>query len=669
VKFNELQIQSRQYALQGLVMGFLPLTVLACEIQHPYLAGLFGPWGQALSLLLGLMIPVLQISGIAMIFSKPHRGKLLVLAGMMLNTAILWFELINDALLTLFYAILSAGGLYYMFSARLYPAAKLTGKLQLNRFYGCCWGTLLLTLFSPLFAYKFEFFPLAVLINTFVGMVLLIPYLKIREFFHHPRLITALLGVVLIILLTETFTGGIVITALIFAVIALVLILRRKHADLQYLELILRHPARCLVLTFMALCAAGTLLLRTPIAMQENIPVIDAAFTAVSGACITGLTTIDVSKELTPVGRIFLLLLIQCGGLGIMTLATLALHALGKLSLNQELIFNEISGVEENDLSRNLRLIFSFTFIVELIGAFFLTWGFYSVHGNFAQALELGVFTSISAYCNAGIFPGEAGLSPYMNEGMLLLVIACQVVLGGVSPAVTFGLLDMRRKRQLPFISKLVLYSTGILLLTGAFFVLLFEWNGILGHLGITDKVINSIFLSASMRTAGFNAVDLLSMGVPAAMLTMALMFIGGSPGGTAGGIKTTTAAVLLFAFRAALRNEEQVVIGSRRVSHSSVLHALAVLVSAICVLFVLVLLLVSTQDISPGKLTFEAVSALSTVGLSLGITESLDVIGKIIIIIAMFVGRIGPLTLFLLLSDRHPGKTPGYPRIDIPLG
>jgi len=149
----------------------------------------------------------------------------------------------------------------------------------------------------------------------------------------------------------------------------------------------------------------------------------------------------------------------------------------------------------------------------------------------------------------------------------------------------------------------------------------------------------------------------------------MALMFIGGSPGGTAGGIKTTTAAVLLFAFRAALRNEEQVVIGSRRVSHSSVLHALAVLVSAICVLFVLVLLLVSTQDISPGKLTFEAVSALSTVGLSLGITESLDVIGKIIIIIAMFVGRIGPLTLFLLLSDRHPGKTPGYPRIDIPLG
>ena len=454
MRFNQLQIQSRQYTLQGMLMGFLPLTILACDVEHPYLHWL-------ITAAAGLMIPVLQVAGIGMIFRKPIRGKVLVGIGMLLNTGVLWFDLINDALLTLFYAILSAAGLYYLLTARLYPAKNLTPALQLNRLNGSCWALLLLTLFSPLFAYKFSFFPLAVLISVFISIYFCGVYLRMRAFFDRKCLMLCCLGTLAAGVLICFFCNWIVVTALLLSIPALVLTLYHRHSDLEYWDFIIQHPARCLMLTFLILCGAGTLLLRTPVAMQGEISVIDAAFTAVSASCITGLSTIDVAGDLTLCGRIFLLVLIQLGGLGIMTLTTLALHALGKLSLNQELIFSEINGEQESNLFKNLRLIVCFTFGVELIGAFFLSWGFYSVHGNWAQAIELGIFTSISAYCNAVMFPGEAGLAPYMTEGMLLMVIAIEVVLGGISPLVTFSVLDMRRKRQLPFVSKLVLKSTG----------------------------------------------------------------------------------------------------------------------------------------------------------------------------------------------------------------
>jgi trk system potassium uptake protein TrkH len=215
----------------------------------------------------------------------------------------------------------------------------------------------------------------------------------------------------------------------------------------------------------------------------------------------------------------------------------------------------------------------------------------------------------------------------------------------------------------------MVLYVTGILLAAGALLLLLFEWNGILAELSIPGKLVNAFFLSASARTAGFSTVSLAGINLQSFMIIIFLMFVGGSPGGSAGGVKTTTIAVLFFTFGAALRNRDTVTVGGWKIAHRTVIQAVAIVMAALMILFLTMLMLTATQDIPAGKMFFEAVSALSTTGLSLDTTGLLDAVGKIIVIIAMFIGRVGPLTLFLLFSDRSVSKQPGYPPVNIPLG
>ncbi len=661
MKSHRLKMQSHHLFIQGIILGLLPIGVLVLHAENPLLPG---NW----IIFAGVVALTLVFWGTLQIFRAPRLTAMLALAGISLGNFILFFEYQSDPLFTMFALLTSIALLYYFCSGKLYPPIELTGSLQLERMLGAALSVAILTLFSPLFVYESQLYTLAVFISLLMLDLLAYKYTSCIRKTKFKTIMRSFAIVMLLTFIWLYYADFIILGGLMTGLSSVAVLLYKKHADLQLLGIILQHPARGLAITFFLLCIGGTLLLRTPVAMQNELSVLEAAFTATSASCVTGLTVIDISSELTLCGRSFLLLLIQLGGLGIMTLTAMALHALGKLSLSGEQLLNKLAEPQEQDIFKTLKLIVIFTFTTELIGALLLTWGFYTVHHNLPLALELGIFTSVSAYCNAGFFPGTENLVPYAGEKFLLIITALEIILGGIAPAITYSYLKIQKYRQLPVISQLILKTTAILLLAGTFLLLLFEWNGIFKDMAWYDKLVNAFFQSATLRTAGFNTVNFALLSMPSYIVMLILMFIGGSPGGTAGGIKTTTLAVLALTFRSAIRGDDQVNISFNTVRQSTINKAVAILISAALVLILTIFMLTATQTLPAKQLVFEAVSALATVGLSLNCTTSLDAVGQIIIMLAMFIGRIGPLTLFLLLSEKQFSKRPGYPTIKIPL-
>lgn len=661
MKSHRLKMQSHHLFIQGIILGLLPIGVLVLHAENPLLPG---NW----IIFAGVVALTLVFWGTLQIFRAPRLTAMLALAGISLGNFILFFEYQSDPLFTMFALLTSIALLYYFCSGKLYPPIELTGSLQLERMLGAALSVAILTLFSPLFVYESQLYTLAVFISLLMLDLLAYKYTSCIRKTKFKTIMRSFAIVMLLTFIWLYYADFIILGGLMTGLSSVAVLLYKKHADLQFLGIILQHPARGLAITFFLLCIGGTLLLRTPVAMQNELSVLEAAFTATSASCVTGLTVIDISSELTLCGRSFLLLLIQLGGLGIMTLTAMALHALGKLSLSGEQLLNKLAEPQEQDIFKTLKLIVIFTFTTELIGALLLTWGFYTVHHNLPLALELGIFTSVSAYCNAGFFPGTENLVPYAGEKFLLIITALEIILGGIAPALTYSYLKIQKYRQLPVISQLILKTTAILLLAGTFLLLLFEWNGIFKDMAWYDKLVNAFFQSATLRTAGFNTVNFALLSMPSYIVMLILMFIGGSPGGTAGGIKTTTLAVLALTFRSAIRGDDQVNISFNTVRQSTINKAVAILISAALVLILTIFMLTATQTLPAKQLVFEAVSALATVGLSLNCTTSLDAVGQIIIMLAMFIGRIGPLTLFLLLSEKQFSKRPGYPTIKIPL-
>lgn len=661
MKSHRLKMQSHHLFIQGIILGLLPIGVLVLHAENPLLPG---NW----IIFAGVVALTLVFWGTLQIFRAPRLTAMLALAGISLGNFILFFEYQSDPLFTMFALLTSIALLHYFCSGKLYPPIELTGSLQLERMLGAALSVAILTLFSPLFVYESQLYTLAVFISLLMLDLLAYKYTSCIRKTKFKTIMRSFAIVMLLTFIWLYYADFIILGGLMTGLSSVAVLLYKKHADLQLLGIILQHPARGLAITFFLLCIGGTLLLRTPVAMQNELSVLEAAFTATSASCVTGLTVIDISSELTLCGRSFLLLLIQLGGLGIMTLTAMALHALGKLSLSGEQLLNKLAEPQEQDIFKTLKLIVIFTFTTELIGALLLTWGFYTVHHNLPLALELGIFTSVSAYCNAGFFPGTENLVPYAGEKFLLIITALEIILGGIAPAITYSYLKIQKYRQLPVISQLILKTTAILLLAGTFLLLLFEWNGIFKDMAWYDKLVNAFFQSATLRTAGFNTVNFALLSMPSYIVMLILMFIGGSPGGTAGGIKTTTLAVLALTFRSAIRGDDQVNISFNTVRQSTINKAVAILISAALVLILTIFMLTATQTLPAKQLVFEAVSALATVGLSLNCTTSLDAVGQIIIMLAMFIGRIGPLTLFLLLSEKQFSKRPGYPTIKIPL-
>lgn len=434
-------------------------------------------------------------------------------------------------------------------------------------------------------------------------------------------------------------------------------------------DVVLGHPARVMFFTFLLLCAAGTLLLSLPAAGNVRISPLDAAFTATSAVCVTGLTVVDTSSDITGVGQFFLLLLIQLGGLGIMSIATIALHVMGRrLSLRQEHLMSSMTDTEQRDLMESLKLVFLYTFGVEAAGAVILTLLFYLHDGELLFALQQGIFTAVSGFCNAGFTICAGNLTAYQNAPLLLYTVGILVVLGGIAPATAVLLPNCLRGRAVPVGAHLALTATAWLIGIGTLAFLVLEWNGVLAGLSPAAKFHNAVFQSVTLRTAGFNSVELGGLHSSTVLISLIWMFIGGSPGGTAGGVKTTTAAVLALVFWADITNRDGITIRNRRIAPGIQRRAATILLAAFLVLLAAVMMLLVTQPLPARELIFEAVSAMGTVGLSLGATAHLDAIGKVIVMLTMFIGRIGPLTIFLLLNDERHGSQSSCPDANITL-
>ncbi len=421
-------------------------------------------------------------------------------------------------------------------------------------------------------------------------------------------------------------------------------------------EMLLNHPARLLLSTFLALCLFGTLLLALPASTHDKtISLIDAAFTSVSAVCVTGLIVLDTAKDFTIFGQCCILLLIQLGGLGIMSITTVALHTMGlRLSLKQERVLTSMTDTDHKDLLISLKTILKFTFIAELIGATTLIVLFHAAGDSLGQASWRGIFTAISAFCNAGFALQSDSLISFQHKPLVLHIVSALIIFGGISPAASLLVPRWITGKPTPIPARIALVTTVVLLVSGTLFMIAFEWNGVLAGLSVSDKIQNAWFQSVTLRTAGFNSVDITGIASPTFLVMVVLMFIGGSPGGTAGGVKTTTIGLLAMTFWANITSRQDVEIQSRRIHSTTIYRAITIVASGMAVWFVVILMLQVTQQISARDLIFEATSAIGTVGLTIGATPLLDEIGKIIIIIAMFLGRIGPMTFFVLLSDGH---------------
>lgn len=431
------------------------------------------------------------------------------------------------------------------------------------------------------------------------------------------------------------------------------------------------HPARLVVGTFLGLSLVGALLLALPVsAGAAPISLLDAAFTAVSAVCVTGLIVLDTPTAFSASGQVAILLLIQVGGLGIMTFYAVALRAFGRrLGMRHELtVAGALSVQREGHFFGALRRVLVLTFSVEAAGALLLFATFWRDEAALS-ALWRAVFTAVSAFCNAGFALQSDSLVPYQDRPLVLHVVALLIVLGGLSPLAVASLGRWWRGGPVALQSRLIVLTSAALLVTGFVAFLAFEWTATLGALSTPARLHNAWFQSVTLRTAGFNSVDLGETSGVTRALMLAMMFIGGSPGGTAGGIKTTTAAVLLLAVVAALRGQDQITAFGRRIRHTSVYRAVAVVTSGLLSVLAGFCALLLTQRLAFESALFETVSAIGTVGLSLGATASLDQVGKVVIMLCMFLGRVGPLTLFLFLADRRTISRWKLPDEDVDVG
>lgn len=427
------------------------------------------------------------------------------------------------------------------------------------------------------------------------------------------------------------------------------------------------NQTRIIVLSFLIVILVGSGLLMLPISHKADITYLDALFTATTATCVTGLSTIEISTALTPFGQVVVLLLVQIGGMGFMTIASATFVLLGhKFSLRERLNMREY--LSETDMSGLRRLAVSvvkMTAIIEGAGVVLLTAAF-AFEYSFGRALWYGIFHSVSAFCNAGldIIPMGESVTAYSGNAFVLVVLALLIVAGGLGFIVIGDVVKTRKWKKLRIDSKIVLFMSGVLLLFGTLVYMIFEYNNpaTLGNMNFGNKLANAFFFSASTRTAGFASFSVADLSPVSRTVTIALMFIGASPASTGGGIKTTTLFVLIVWIGAFVRQKRLTVIGMRKVGSEVRSKAATVLVLAITTLLVAQVLLMGFDGGSYGyeQLLFEAVSAYATVGLSMGITPLLSIGGKLTLILLMFMGRVGAYTLLTSATRRDDDSDAG---------
>lgn len=424
----------------------------------------------------------------------------------------------------------------------------------------------------------------------------------------------------------------------------------------------------------------GAILLRLPVAtVGDSLSWIDALFTSTSGLCVTGLSTITIGERLSTFGQVVLLILIQLGGLGITTLSTFLLLAARRASLSQLMATKDTLAAVRINPARLLLWVFLFTMLIETAGAMLLK-HYFGASSSWWNA----VFHSISAFCNAGFSLFPDSLTGYRGDAGVITTVSLLIIFGGLGFIALHQILlwfwawSRRQRFRLPLHARAVLatnvalWSLGVLLFAG------FEWRGVMGDMTTGTGLLASWFQSVTTRTAGFNSLDFSGMREPTLFFTMFLMLIGGAPGGCAGGIKVTTFLVLLASVRARLRGTESVGMFRRRVPEHIVRRSFFIMILSLIFLTLVIAGLLITEEQRPVSnlradrymlLAFEAVSAFGTVGLSAGITAALSVVGKLLIISCMLIGRLGPLAVALAVIRPRQPRPFEYPEEELAIG
>lgn len=422
-----------------------------------------------------------------------------------------------------------------------------------------------------------------------------------------------------------------------------------------------------IMLSFFVTVVIGSLLLFLPISYKagKDISYIDALFTATTSTCVTGLVTVPTFSTWTVFGQIVILLLIQIGGLGVVTfmaLIIMMIHKKFKLKDNQ-LIQDAFNLNTMSGLRKFIKHVFIGTLIIEGIGALLYMIVFVPDFGP--KGIWISIFNSISAFCNAGMdIIGEVSLCDYATNPIINITTSLLIIFGGLGFIVWWDVIrvikEFKQKKfrcfkSLSLHSKIVLSATAILIVGGAGLILLFEYNNpeTIKDLSLFDKIQISLFQSITTRTAGFASIPQENLTNGSVLVCLLLMFIGGSPVGTAGGIKTITFISLFAIAIASIRNKKEVVIFNRNLSSETTRKAVAVTCMSFAILFISTILLTLTTDAGLTEILYETVSATATVGLSRNLTSFLNIWGKIIIIITMYLGRVGPITLAIAFKSK----------------
>lgn len=444
-------------------------------------------------------------------------------------------------------------------------------------------------------------------------------------------------------------------------------------------------PTRRIAFSFFMVIIIGALLLSLPVCHTSDIPFIDHLFTATSATCVTGLVSVVVAEEYTLLGQMIIILMIQIGGLGFLTLMSMFLVKFKKrLSYTNKIVMQEALNQNSlKDIEIFIQRVIKYTFFFESIGALLLVFEFVPDYG--LKGLYYAVFHSISAFCNAGFdVLGSSSLIAYQDNLLVNLTISFLIIAGGLGFVVWIELKDkiiavfkrkIRFKKMLSSLSvhsKIVISMTCLLLISGTVLFFCLEYNNTLSGLSLPVKLLISFFQSVTLRTAGFASVNMVMLKDATKLFMCIYMFIGGSPAGTAGGIKTVTFAMILLSCYSLIEGNDHISVFKRKISQVIVKRALMISFISLSMTLVALMILSVSENQSFINLMFEVYSAFATVGLTAAVTPLLTNVGKLVVIFLMYIGRIGPITMLLIFVKRYNqlnGKEIEYPHGDVLIG
>ncbi|STO31261.1 Ktr system potassium uptake protein B [Fusobacterium necrogenes] len=435
-------------------------------------------------------------------------------------------------------------------------------------------------------------------------------------------------------------------------------------------------PSRKLILGFLVAILIGTFLLMMPFSLNEGekLSFLSSLFTIVSAICVTGLTVVDTATVFSSIGTTIIIFFIQLGGLGVMTFSSIIFLATGKKMTfyERELLKEERNADNSGEIAEFIKKLLLIVLSIETIGAIILTTQFMQKM-PLGKSIYFGIFHSISAFCNAGFALFSNNLENFASNIVVNLTIGYLITLGGIGFAVITSFIVVVRNGidRFNLTSKMAILVSIILTFIGMllFFILEFSNPTTIGNMNFFQKILASYFQSVTLRTAGFNTVPLGNLREATIFISCILMFIGASPGSTGGGIKTTTFGVIMFYVIGIAKKKENIEVFKRRIDWEILNRALAILVIAITYVAFIIMCILVLDDFSMEQVVFEVISAFGTVGLTLGITPQLSVISKLLIIITMFIGRLGPLTFALAIGETKKKVISKYPKENILVG